>query len=826
MHHRKISFFASLLLVCALAGTARAASPRLDRILPGGIERGNVGKLVFEGERLTGTEEILFYDRGFEVLQLDETDSSVTATVRVAKETRLGEHIAHLRTKSGVTEFRAFYVEPLPHLEEIEPNNTVATAQLIASGVTASGRVTADDEDLFALDAKEGEQLVVEVVAMRLGNTMFDPYLAILDSEGNEIASSTGHPFSLQDGIMSVTVPRDGRYYISIREVDRGGNDMSYYRLHIGNFPRPIAIFPPGGKMGQSLSVTFLGDPAGTYSQTVSLPDTFDRTFALSGETDRGAAPTPIPFRLSEHENAFESEPNDRSADATSVALQDAFCGIIQRPGDRDCYRFEAKAGDHYDVEVYARRVRSALDAVMELYDPSGKMILSNDDGAKVTENQDAEERAPDSYFRFKVPADGEYTLRIYDRLARGGPAFVYRVELSAVQPWMLVRLPRVQDPNDLWGQYRQQVFVAKDNHFACLVRTRTKDFSGPMSLEIPELPDGVTMETMTIPAGTDAFPVVFHASEDAPLSGKLLSMRGAHADPTKNISGDYYTVADLLRGKPGLARLKTKIAHRFAIAVTEKIPFRLELDPPTTPLVRDGKIDLTVRVIREKGFDREVMLVMPFLPPGVYTSANQKVLPDADEAVFTLTAHPQITPRDWKLYVLGSAGEKNDLFWASTPLVPLRVDKQFVKADLSAAAGEPGQDIPLNCQLKGVAPFAGRATARLIGLPDGTSAQEVPFDADTEKLSFLIKTRSDTPIGEYPALACEVEVPSPGGAVVATAGKGLLVVEASEGPTVAKKVEATAAPADAASRLEQLRKEAGERQTAQASAAGEGGDE
>ncbi|MCP4299533.1 MAG: hypothetical protein GY783_03015, partial [Gammaproteobacteria bacterium] len=69
MHHRKISFFASLLLVCALAGTARAASPRLDRILPGGIERGNVGKLVFEGERLTGTEEILFYDRGFEVLQ-------------------------------------------------------------------------------------------------------------------------------------------------------------------------------------------------------------------------------------------------------------------------------------------------------------------------------------------------------------------------------------------------------------------------------------------------------------------------------------------------------------------------------------------------------------------------------------------------------------------------------------------------------------------------------------------------------------------------------------------------------------------------------------
>ena len=825
MCHRKISIFVCVLIVLSLVGAVFAASPRLGRILPGGIERGNIGKLVFEGERLAGTEEILFYDRGFEVLQLDETDSRVTATVRVAADARLGEHIAHLRTNSGVTEFRAFYVEPLPQVDEIEPNDTIAAAQLIPSGVTASGRITAGDEDLFAIDAKEGEQLVVEAVAMRLGNVMFDSYLAMFDSEGNEIASSTGHPFSIQDGIMSVAVPRSGRYYISIREVDRGGSDVSYYRLHIGNFPRPIAAFPPGGKMGQTLSITFLGDPAGTYSQTVSLPDTFDRMFALSGATDRGAAPTPIPFRLSEHENAIESEPNDRIIDATPVVLRDAFCGIIQKPGDQDCYRFEAKAGDHYDVEVYARRVRSALDAVMELYDPSGNKILFNDDGAKVTEHQDAEQRAPDSYFRFKVPADGEYTLKIFDRLARGGPAYVYRVELNAVQPWMLVRLPRVQDPNDLYGQYRQQVFVAKGNHFACLVRARTKDFRGPLSLEIPELPDGVTMETMTIPAGTDAFPVVFHASEDAPLSGKLLSMRGAHTDPAKNISGGYYTIADLLRSKPGLARLKTKIAHRFPIAVTEKIPFRLELDPPNIPLVRDGKIDLTVRVIREKGFDREVMLVMPFLPPGVYTSANQTVPADAEEAIFTLTAHPQITPRDWKLYVLGSSGEENDLYWASTPLVPLRVDKQFVQADLSAAVGEPGQGIPLTCQLKKVAPFTGSATARLIGLPDGASAEKVQFDADTKKISFLIKTLSDTPVGKYPALACEVEVPSAKGVVVATAGKGLLIVEASEEGNLAK-AEAPTAPTDGTSRLEQLRIEADERQGAQVSARAEGGDE
>lgn len=823
----------ALLLAASIVlstGICQAASPRLHRILPGGIERGAVGQLVFHGERLEGAEEILFYDAGFEVLRLEGSDESVTATIRVADDCRLGEHVAHLRTRNGVSEFRPFYVEPLPQLMELEPNNSLGTAQPVALNTTLAGQLTKGDADVFVIEAQAGDHLKAEVLAMRLGNVMLDTYVAILDSTGRRLASSSGHPFSLQDGIVSVPVPKDGKYLVKIREVDHGGGKQCNYRLHVGSFPRPVAIFPPGGKMGEKHTVRFLGDPAGSYEQTLTLPATFDRNYGLSGLRDGKAAPTPIPFRLSAHRNALEVEPNNKLAQATPVQLPDAFCGIIENRGDQDCFRFAAQAGEHFDIECYARRVRSPLDSVMELYDAAGDRIYENDDGAKVTENDDAEPRAPDSHFRVKIPADGLYTLRVRDRLGRGGPSYVYRVEFNPVQPWMLVRLPRVEDPNGLYGQYRQQIFVARGNYFAALVRARFKDFQGRLVLEMPDLPEGVTMETMTIPAGTNAFPVVFHAHEDAKISGKLVAMRGRHADREKNITGGFYSFADLMHGKPEQARLKTKIVERVPVVVTERVPFRLRLQAPEVPLVRDGKMELRVEVERDPGFEEEIFLKMPFLPPGVATSSGERVAAGQKEAVFTLTAHPKITPRDWMIYVLGSAGKENNLFWASTPLVPLRVDKQFVLADLQQARGRQGAKVSLPCRLSPVTPFQGVARARLKGLPSGVTAEDVSFRAADKQVVFELALGPQSPVGKHATLECEVEVPGETESIVARAGRGELRIaaanlEVADPGTDGAKEQASAAVVPANSRLEQLRAEAESRRAAASLASPSGGD-
>ena len=63
-----------------------------------------------------------------------------------------------------------------------------------------------------------------------------------------------------------------------------------------------------------------------------------------------------------------------------------------------------------FEVECFARRLRSELDPVMNLYTAEGRSIAGNDDS-----------RGPDSYIRFSVPADGEYIVRVTDHLAAAG---------------------------------------------------------------------------------------------------------------------------------------------------------------------------------------------------------------------------------------------------------------------------------------------------------------------------------------------------------------------------------------------------------------------
>src|SRR5207237_1001369 len=119
---------------------------------------------------------------------------------------------------------------------------------------------------------KKGQRVSAEIEGMRLGETLFDPYVAILDSKRFELAASDDAPLLGQDGIASVVIPADGTYYVQVRESAYGGSGGCRYRLHVGTFPRPTAVVPAGGKPGEEIEVQFLGDPAGEFKQKVKLP--------------------------------------------------------------------------------------------------------------------------------------------------------------------------------------------------------------------------------------------------------------------------------------------------------------------------------------------------------------------------------------------------------------------------------------------------------------------------------------------------------------------------------------------------------------------------
>src|SRR5262245_42308568 len=108
---------------------AYAVAPRLTNILPPGGQRGTEVEVRFTGQRLDDTKEVVFYTPGISVVSLEAGTNRLKATLKIAADCRLGEHSMRLRTATGVSEVRTFWVSALTNLAEAEPNTEVGKAQ-------------------------------------------------------------------------------------------------------------------------------------------------------------------------------------------------------------------------------------------------------------------------------------------------------------------------------------------------------------------------------------------------------------------------------------------------------------------------------------------------------------------------------------------------------------------------------------------------------------------------------------------------------------------------------------------------------------------------
>ncbi|MEO6435418.1 MAG: pre-peptidase C-terminal domain-containing protein, partial [Tepidisphaeraceae bacterium] len=482
------------LCVLLLATTVRAASPVLTSVLPRGGQRGAEVELVFAGDRLADAQEVIFYTSGLSVKKLEAaTPQQLKIKVAIASDAALGEHPLRVRTATGISELRTFWVGALPVVEEKEPNSDFAQPQKIELNTTIAGVIDNEDVDYFIIEAKKGQCLTVDVEGIRLGDTMFDPYVAIFDKNRFELAACDDSPLLLQDPVASITAPGDDQYIVQVRESAYGGNASCRYRLHIGTFPRPRVAFPAGGQAGKELATQLIGDASGPIAQTISLPaepGEFRLVVDRSGQTP----PSPNYLRVSPFANALEAEPNDEGKTATIIPgpLPAAANGVVASTGDVDHFRITAKAGQVFDLSVYARRLRSPLDPVLAVFDATGKVLAENDDT-----------NGPDSYLRFAVPADGEYIIRVHDQLHGGGPQYVYRVEMVPVQPRLDLSIPLIAANS----QERQAIVVPRGNRFATLVRATRADFAGEVKLKIDDLPPGVTVTAEPVAANLDLVP-------------------------------------------------------------------------------------------------------------------------------------------------------------------------------------------------------------------------------------------------------------------------------------------------------------------------------
>ena len=116
-----------------------------------------------------------------------------------------------------------------------------------------------------------------------------------------------------------------------------------------------------------------------------------------------------------------DKEPNDTPEDAFETYTPTILVGSINKPGDLDYYKVQAKAGQELVFENGAAMLGSALQPVVGIYD-SGQNLIK----------QYGEDGARSAYaFSHKFDKAGTYFVRVSDYQSSGSGRHFYRIKLG-----------------------------------------------------------------------------------------------------------------------------------------------------------------------------------------------------------------------------------------------------------------------------------------------------------------------------------------------------------------------------------------------------------
>lgn len=218
------------------------------------------------------------------------------------------------------------------------------------------------------------------------------------------------------------------------------------------DFPRAAltALQPSGAKQGSQVTVTLLGADLDDLERLVFSHPGITAVPATTPPGEYDPQPRPIPRTMvvtvapevpagiydvvavgrygASNTRSFVvgsgaevAKPGDIETPAKAFEVPvDASVTARATAGKADHYAVPLKAGQRVRAEIWARRVDSRMTAVLEILDPSGKVV------ANARRHHD-----DDPFVDFTAPADGRYVVRVHDLYAGGGDEVHYRLGLS-----------------------------------------------------------------------------------------------------------------------------------------------------------------------------------------------------------------------------------------------------------------------------------------------------------------------------------------------------------------------------------------------------------
>lgn len=621
------------LLFLAGQAVAQTSYPMISSVRPTAVQRGKAVALEVGGtQNFAGAYKVLFEGSGLaaEIVppkgKAPETLRAVPLALTVAADTAAGVREFRVVSRLGVSSVGQLVVSEHPVVEEKGDNNTPAKANPITAPCTVSGRIeAAEDVDTFRFHARAGQTFTFEIHCARLQDKIHDlqkhadPILTLSDASGRELAANDDTYFA--DSLLAYTFQQEGDYLIQVRDAKYDGDPRWGYALLVTDGPYASHVYPAAAQAGRPVELEPVGSAAKARGR---VPVTAPRQPGLHEvvlDTPAGKTP-PVPLLVSDLPQALETEPNDTVAAATRVTLPCGLNGRIAAPGDVDHFVFAARKGQPLRFEVKARRfgtqLRSNLDSMLELLNTRGVVLASNDDTT-----------GKDAALTFTPTADGDYVLRVRDLNSKGGPEWVYHVEAEPARPDFVLRCDG------------DKAMIGPGSRTAWYVKlTRLHGFTGPVKIDVQGLPQGVTVNPLTIQPGQLQGLLVLSASPDAAIDTANVRVSGSAEVETGGKTQTLVRPVEVTQEIyfPGGGRGVFPV-NLQTVAVTEPSDIlEVAVSPAVLVLKPGGEVRLDVTVKRKPGFDKGVTLDVLLrhlgqvfgntLPPGVsVVEAKSKTL-------------------------------------------------------------------------------------------------------------------------------------------------------------------------------------------------------
>jgi hypothetical protein len=342
------------------------------------------------------------------------------------------------------------------------------------------------------------------------------------------------------------------------------------------------------------------------------------------------------PFLIGDLPEFVETESNSTADRAERVTLPVTINGQIAGERDIDCFVFTASAGQVVVADVFAARIGSPLEPVVELQSADGRRVSAK-----------TNRMAGDDVLTFRLPTSGDYVLQIANVSFRGGPEFVYRVTLSDVGP--ASNLPasegQVEKPSDdkplaLTDTVRGRFLTAKAEDTFRLSAKKNE------LLAITCGPDSAASVAMPIVVVEDlAGQSLAKASSVTSADGECLIEWRAPAD------GEYrLRLRDLQHGVRGGPEFGYRLSVRPAQA-----DFKLNVAADYLNVMQGSRSELDLVVKRTGGFTGPIELAVDGLPEGV-TFEPPRVAENQTSLKLVFKAIDDTRPTDATLRIHGKA--------------------------------------------------------------------------------------------------------------------------------------------------------------------------